>query len=229
MIFSGDRTARTLKDPSEISELLKDEHNFVWLDLAEPTEADLALLQEEFALHPTAIEDAALEHERPKIEAYEGFWLVVLHAATVEHGELVLHEIALFVGAELPGHDPRAPGLPARRDRAPLAGARRDPAHLDRTALRDPRCRRRRRTIPSRARTTSGSSRSRTKCSAPARTERGGDAARGLAFKRDLVHLRHAVAPVRDILAPMLRGEFGRRVRSVMTRTSATSTTTRCA
>jgi magnesium transporter len=30
-----------------------------------------------------------------------------------------------------------------------------------------------------------------------------------LAFKRDLVDLRHAVAPVRDILSPIMRGELG--------------------
>jgi hypothetical protein len=30
-----------------------------------------------------------------------------------------------------------------------------------------------------------------------------------LGFKRDLVDLRHSVAPVRDILGPIIRGELG--------------------
>jgi len=99
LIFTGKESSRALADPAEISELLKDEHNFVWFDLAEPTAADLALLKDEFALHPTAVEDAALIHERPKIEAFEGYWLVVLHAATLApDGRLLLHELAVFLG-----------------------------------------------------------------------------------------------------------------------------------
>jgi magnesium transporter len=99
LIFTGKDAARALGDPTEISELLKDEQNFVWFDLAEPTSADLALLQEEFSLHPTAIEDAALVHERPKIERYDDYWLLVLHTGTLDDsGRLVLHELAVFIG-----------------------------------------------------------------------------------------------------------------------------------
>lgn len=98
LIFTGKDTARALKDPSEISELLKEPDTFVWFDLAEPTAADLALLQEEFALHPMAIEDAALTHERPKLERFNGYWLAVIHAASLEHGRLVVHELAVFAG-----------------------------------------------------------------------------------------------------------------------------------
>ena len=99
LIFTGKDTSRALKDPREISDLLRNERNFVWFDLAEPTAADLTLLQEEFALHPMAIEDAALMHERPKIEAYDGYALAVVHAATLdEHERLQLHELAIFAG-----------------------------------------------------------------------------------------------------------------------------------
>jgi Mg2+ and Co2+ transporter CorA len=98
MIFTGNDSARALKDPTEISDLLRDPNTFVWFDLAEPTHDDLRLLQSEFELHPVAIEDAALVHERPKIEAYDGYWLVVLHAVTLDSGQLVSHELAAFVG-----------------------------------------------------------------------------------------------------------------------------------
>jgi magnesium transporter len=99
LIFTGKDTARALKDPSEISELLKEPDTFVWFDLAEPTAADLALLQEEFALHPMAIEDAALTHERPKLEKFNGYSLAVIHAASLdERKRLVVHELAVFAG-----------------------------------------------------------------------------------------------------------------------------------
>jgi len=98
LVFSAQRSARALADADEISELLKDQHNFVWFDLAEPTTHDLALLEAEFALHPTAVEDAALVHERPKIEAFDGYHLVVVHATTLDEGTLTLHEIAILAG-----------------------------------------------------------------------------------------------------------------------------------
>jgi len=62
------RMSRALADQQEISQLLKDENNFVWFDLAEPTATDLALLQSEFALHPTAIEDAHWFTNGPRLK-----------------------------------------------------------------------------------------------------------------------------------------------------------------
>ncbi|GIM93293.1 magnesium transporter CorA [Paractinoplanes toevensis] len=42
----------------------------LWLDLYRPGPDDLALVAEEFHLHPLAIEDATQEHERPKLDRY---------------------------------------------------------------------------------------------------------------------------------------------------------------
>jgi magnesium transporter len=215
MIFTGKDSARALKDPREISDLLRDEKNFVWFDLAEPTPDDLQLLQSEFDLHPTAIEDAALVHERPKIESYDGYWLVVMHAATLEDErlgkpeakKLVLHELAVFAGKNFVVTIRAHPVFPLeeieRRWLAkgalphtstgllyvildtvvdgyhPVAGA------YDERLL----------TLENRV--------------LHAKRNPSQDVLREvLRFKRDLVRLRHAVAPVRDILAPLLRGEL---------------------
>src|SRR5262249_58337944 len=55
---------------SDISEKLKEPDTIVWLDLPDPTHDDLSVLSDAFSLHPLAIEDAVLEHERPKLDRY---------------------------------------------------------------------------------------------------------------------------------------------------------------
>jgi magnesium transporter len=207
LIFSGQEAARALKDPTEISELLKDEHNLVWFDLAAPTPDDLRLLQEEFDLHPTAIEDAALVHERPKIESYDGYWLVVLHAATLENDGLVLHELAVFVGSNFVVSIRADPVYPLdeierrwlSKTAIPHTSAALlyvildvvvDGYHPVSTAYAERLVELETRVLGSERRHPQAVLRE------------------VLHFKRDLVELRHAVAPVRDILSPLLRGEL---------------------
>ncbi len=43
---------------AQISDFLAEEGTTVWLDLRDPDHADLAVLQEEFGLHPLEVEDA---------------------------------------------------------------------------------------------------------------------------------------------------------------------------
>jgi len=50
--------------------LAADEGAVAWLDLYEPTEADLQIVTEEFGLHPLAVEDAISPHQRPKVDRY---------------------------------------------------------------------------------------------------------------------------------------------------------------
>ena len=45
---------------------------FVWIGLLEPTRPQVAILGEEFGLHPLALEDAVKAHQRPKLELYRG-------------------------------------------------------------------------------------------------------------------------------------------------------------
>ncbi|MGQ0669219.1 MAG: magnesium/cobalt transporter CorA [Actinomycetota bacterium] len=85
--------------PASISDLLEDERARVWLDIDEPTEADLAMIQEEFGLHPLAIEDARHRGQRPKVDVYEGYFHVVVYALSLDdEDELVEGEIHAFAG-----------------------------------------------------------------------------------------------------------------------------------
>jgi len=85
-------------EPTEISEYLKRPGCFVWVALKDATEAELAQAQEEFDLHPLAVEDARHGHQRPKIEEYGDSLFVVLHAVEVQGEELNVGEVDIFVG-----------------------------------------------------------------------------------------------------------------------------------
>jgi magnesium transporter len=71
---------------------------FVWVALQEPDAATLDQMQEEFGLHPLAVEDARHGHQRPKIEEYGDSLFVVLHMIEPEGQELRVGEVDIFVG-----------------------------------------------------------------------------------------------------------------------------------
>ena len=78
----------------DISEVLKEPDRFVWIGLHEPDTELLREIQQEFALHDLAVEDALAAHQRPKLERYGDSLFVVLRTARlaqaadgVERGE----------------------------------------------------------------------------------------------------------------------------------------------
>src|SRR5687768_8386802 len=82
----------------EISNYLARPGCFVWVALRDTTAEELAEMQEEFNLHPLAVEDARHGHQRPKIEEYGNSLFAVLHNIEVRDGELHLGEVDIFVG-----------------------------------------------------------------------------------------------------------------------------------
>jgi magnesium transporter len=86
-------------DPARISDLLPDPANLVWLDVADPSEDELALIEEEFAIHPLAMEDTRHQGQRPKIEGYEDYFFLVFHGFGFSDGELETSEMHAFVGS----------------------------------------------------------------------------------------------------------------------------------
>jgi magnesium transporter len=85
-------------DKQEISDYLAKPGCFVWVALRDATEAELAEMQEEFELHPLAVEDARHGHQRPKIEEYADSLFVVMHTIEVLGDELKAGEIHVFAG-----------------------------------------------------------------------------------------------------------------------------------
>ena len=75
--------------------------SFVWIGLYEPTSEEFEAVRVELGLHPLAVEDAILAHQRPKLEVYDGdLFLVVKTARYDDDAESVeFAEVQLFVGA----------------------------------------------------------------------------------------------------------------------------------
>lgn len=78
-------------DPTEVSEAIKQDDQLVWVDLASPEEADLALVQDEFSLHPLAMEDVRERQQRPKLEHYPTHAFLVAYTAE-------RREVDIFIG-----------------------------------------------------------------------------------------------------------------------------------
>jgi magnesium transporter len=85
-------------DKRDISNYLQRPGAFVWIALRDATDEELAEMQQEFGLHPLAVEDARHGHQRPKIEEYGDLLFVVLNTVEVSGEELKLGEIDIFVG-----------------------------------------------------------------------------------------------------------------------------------
>src|SRR6266404_6725247 len=85
----------------EISRVLKNPDQFVWIGLHEPGEETLEQLQKEFCLHDLAIEDAHNAHQRPKIENYGDTIFIVLRTAQMNYGlrQIDFGETHFFVGS----------------------------------------------------------------------------------------------------------------------------------
>ncbi len=72
---------------------------FVWVALRDASDAELDLMQDEFGLHPLAVEDAHHGHQRPKIEEYGKTVFTVLHLIEYTPTDsLKLGEVNVFTG-----------------------------------------------------------------------------------------------------------------------------------
>ena len=98
LLYRKGQVAEQDFDPALVSDFLEEDESLVWLDLEDPSEADLQMLQEEFSIHPLAIEDARHKEQRSKVEVYEGYFFLVMHAVALKDGTLVDQEIHAFVG-----------------------------------------------------------------------------------------------------------------------------------
>lgn len=108
-----------LLEPDElgtIDELIARPGVLVWLDLRDPDPDKLALLRDEFGLHPLVEEDMRKRHQRPKLDAYEDHQAVVVYEAlppATGDGPIALGEIHALIGPTwmVTAHWPDSPAV----------------------------------------------------------------------------------------------------------------------
>lgn len=102
----------------ELPELVDRRGTLVWVSATAPSDDDIAPLARAFRLHQLAVEDLRKQHQRPKLDTYEGQHMIVAYEAVP--GEAVdLAEIHLFIGPDwlLSVHWAPTPALDAARRR----------------------------------------------------------------------------------------------------------------
>jgi magnesium transporter len=87
-------------DLERLSDLRAEAGHLLWAetDLASLDDDDIALIAEEFGLHPLAVEDAQHPWQRPKIDFYDDHTFVVVHQLDEIDEQLEATQIACFIG-----------------------------------------------------------------------------------------------------------------------------------
>jgi magnesium transporter len=97
-VYHGGNCSAEDFDPDRISDYLEEDGTVVWMDVCEPSPKEFAIIAEEFALNPLAVEDALHERQRPKLDHYDDHVFISLYDVDLEagSGELVTKELAIF-------------------------------------------------------------------------------------------------------------------------------------
>lgn len=89
-------------DPGQLAELLADRNATTWLDIEAATESEKAILSDVFHFHPLTIEDCFSEaFDPPKVDDYRDYLFIVAQAIdfSVQDDTLATTELDLYMGA----------------------------------------------------------------------------------------------------------------------------------
>jgi magnesium transporter len=95
---------RTDLKPEDFAAALQDTHGLFWVDFCQtPSEEDAPILLDTFGFHPLAVDDALQESHVPKVDDWEQYLYIAMHAVVFDRnahdGEQVeTHELDIFLG-----------------------------------------------------------------------------------------------------------------------------------
>jgi len=82
----------------DISELIQEPQQFLWIDVQTPSSELLAVLGEELDLHELSLEDALTMNQRPKLEEYGDYLFISGKTTTLADSRIQFGELHLFIG-----------------------------------------------------------------------------------------------------------------------------------
>jgi magnesium transporter len=111
-------------DIESIHAMIAEKDSLTWIDIFQPVKADQPaggrddlqhLLAEHFAFHPLAVEDALIESSTPKLDDWDQYLYIVLHAVSWDKAlkDVDTAEMDVFLGANylITFHDEPIPAI----------------------------------------------------------------------------------------------------------------------
>jgi magnesium transporter len=101
-VFSEGKLVGENVDPDALKIIRGDKGLHIWVDLFQPTPEETKLVLEEvFAFHPLAVEDCIAVNSLPKVEDYEEYLFIVVHAVDYSRqDQFTTSELNFFLGKE---------------------------------------------------------------------------------------------------------------------------------
>ena len=99
-IHTGGHTRVDEIPVESISEEIRHLDHVLWVDVVDPTETDFEVLQSEFNFHPLAIEDAQRRHQRAKYDSYDGYCFIAFYCLNDDEitGSVQATQVSIFSG-----------------------------------------------------------------------------------------------------------------------------------
>ncbi len=90
--------------PDRIAAILRNGPDLLWADVADPSDEDWQVLEEQFGFHPLALEDARKQNQRAKMDEYDDCLFVTMRACAPGVDDMAssagdVQEIDAFLGA----------------------------------------------------------------------------------------------------------------------------------
>jgi len=120
-VFTDGKLAARDLDPDALKLVRSDKGLFIWVDLDQPTEEETrTILEDLFHFHPLAIEDCVSVSQRPKMEDYDEYFFMTMHAVDFSRTDkFSTTELDLFLGKDflVTYHTKELQSMRAARDR----------------------------------------------------------------------------------------------------------------
>ena len=97
-LYDGDGSIECGLAPDRFRAALENEQNLLWVDIESPEDHEIELLLEVFELHPLTVEDCIMPNVRPKVEEFERYVFIVMQGLKRTEGKLRAVELDVCLG-----------------------------------------------------------------------------------------------------------------------------------